>query len=98
MKRSLPFTPVGFLTMVALSTLHSKGIGRPPYGMETSLFMASTTHNAATAMKAAHSRDNPMRQDAPEQLTDIRLQRNPAQALCQGRGQYLLPWRTLAEH
>eukprot|EP00965_Chrysotila_dentata_P069750 2304484-Pleurochrysis_carterae.AAC.1 len=59
--------------------------------------MASTTHNAATAMKAAHSRDNPMRQDAPERFTDIRLQRNPAQALCQGRGQDLLPWRTLAE-
>eukprot|EP00965_Chrysotila_dentata_P067221 2224665-Pleurochrysis_carterae.AAC.1 len=31
MKRSLPFTPVGFLTMVALPTLHSKGIGRPPF-------------------------------------------------------------------
>eukprot|EP00965_Chrysotila_dentata_P126318 4174917-Pleurochrysis_carterae.AAC.1 len=32
MKRSLSFTPVGFLTMVALPTLHCKGIGRPPYG------------------------------------------------------------------
>eukprot|EP00965_Chrysotila_dentata_P022860 757903-Pleurochrysis_carterae.AAC.1 len=59
--------------------------------------MASTTHNAATAMKAVHARDNPMRQDAPARLTDIRLQRNPAQALRQGRGQDLLPWRTLAE-
>eukprot|EP00965_Chrysotila_dentata_P089896 2967305-Pleurochrysis_carterae.AAC.1 len=84
--------------MVALPTLHSKGIGRPPAGMMASLFMASTTHNAATAMKATHARDNPMRQDAPERLTDIRFQRNPAQqALCQGRGQDLLPWRTLAE-
>eukprot|EP00965_Chrysotila_dentata_P005676 187219-Pleurochrysis_carterae.AAC.1 len=83
--------------MVAMPTLHSKGIGRPPYGIEASLFMASTTHNAATAMKAAHARDNPMRQDAPERLTDIRLQRDPAQALCQGHGQELLPWRTLAE-
>eukprot|EP00965_Chrysotila_dentata_P129830 4291886-Pleurochrysis_carterae.AAC.1 len=66
--------------MVALPTLHSKGIGRPPFGAEASLFMASTTHNAATAMKAAHSRHGPMRQDASERLTDIRLQRNPAQA------------------
>eukprot|EP00965_Chrysotila_dentata_P253984 6211726-Pleurochrysis_carterae.AAC.4 len=39
----------------------------------------------------------PMRQNVPERLTDIRLQRNPTQALCQGRGQDLLPWRTLAE-
>eukprot|EP00965_Chrysotila_dentata_P028787 956489-Pleurochrysis_carterae.AAC.2 len=97
MRRFLPYTPVGFLTMVALPTLHSKGIGRPPFGAEASLCMASTTHNAATAMKAAHSRMDPMRQDAPERLTDIRLQRNSAQALCQGRGQDLLPWRTLAE-
>eukprot|EP00965_Chrysotila_dentata_P130132 4302401-Pleurochrysis_carterae.AAC.1 len=57
--------------------------------------MASTTHNAATAVRAVHARDNPMLPDAPERLTDIRLQRDPAQALCQ-HGQELLPWRTLA--
>eukprot|EP00965_Chrysotila_dentata_P156340 5164707-Pleurochrysis_carterae.AAC.1 len=79
-----------------MPTLHSKGTGRPPYGMETSLFMASTTHNAATAVKAMHARDNPMLPDAPERLTDIRLQqRDPTQALCQ-HGQELLPWRILA--
>eukprot|EP00965_Chrysotila_dentata_P168630 5569053-Pleurochrysis_carterae.AAC.1 len=70
-----------------MPTLHSKGTGRPPYGMEAALFMASTTHNVATAVKAVHARDNPMRQDAPERLTDIRLQRDPTQALCQGHGQ-----------
>eukprot|EP00965_Chrysotila_dentata_P118640 3922354-Pleurochrysis_carterae.AAC.1 len=37
-----------------------------------------------------------MRQDAPERLTDIRLQRDHTQALCQGHGQELLPLRTLA--
>eukprot|EP00965_Chrysotila_dentata_P253983 6211726-Pleurochrysis_carterae.AAC.3 len=33
-RRLLPYTPVGFLTMVALPTLHSKGIGRPPFATE----------------------------------------------------------------
>eukprot|EP00965_Chrysotila_dentata_P046569 1547227-Pleurochrysis_carterae.AAC.1 len=61
------------------------------------ILVGSLIANAATAMKAVHSRMEPMRQDAPERLTDIRLQRNPAQPLCQGRGQDLLPWRTLAE-
>eukprot|EP00965_Chrysotila_dentata_P103119 3404531-Pleurochrysis_carterae.AAC.4 len=83
--------------MVALPTLHSNGAGRPPFSMEAAMYMASTTHAAATAMKSVYSRMEPIRQDAAEPLIDIRLQRKPAQVLCQGRGQDLLPWRPLAE-
>eukprot|EP00965_Chrysotila_dentata_P122547 4050358-Pleurochrysis_carterae.AAC.4 len=78
----LLYTPVGFKTMVALPTVYKIGFGQAPNRMITELYLAAVSPDVGRVVSTVmHDRSAALSKSTVEDFTDIRLCRNPAQAL-----------------
>eukprot|EP00965_Chrysotila_dentata_P100728 3328027-Pleurochrysis_carterae.AAC.1 len=83
--------------MVALPTVYKEGFGRAPDQMRTEWYRAAVKPDLGrTVSFVVHDRSAALKPGSIESVADIRLCRNPANALYSAHREFL-PWRTLAE-